>query len=70
MSITTYDEARTLAETRSEGFEEGFEIGMKMLARLVLKLLDLGRDSEISRALSDSEYRKKLYEEFSIDDNE
>ena len=70
MCITEYNEARHLAEEREEGIEEGYEKGFgngeKKFARLILQLIDLGRNSEISKVASDSEYREKLYKEFDI----
>ncbi|MCM1136014.1 MAG: hypothetical protein NC400_10615 [Clostridium sp.] len=54
-------------EGRKEGHEEGRRGGIKegqdKLAELLQKLMNSGRIEEMKRALSDGEYRERLYRE-------
>ena len=50
-----------------EGRREGLQIGENRLAKLLGILKDTGRTEELDRAISDPEYRMKLYKEFQID---
>ena len=69
MSIYEYDEElhfKTLYEEgREAGLEEGHKSGLEQgerrLAELLQKLIDTGRSEDVSRAISDPEYRKQLY---------
>lgn len=47
--------------------EEGIEIGEYRLAELLKYLNASGRQEDINRALSDSDYRQELYQELHID---
>ncbi len=74
MCITEYDEVRNMnmlreearAEGRAEGMEKGMEKGESKLGALIDRLLSLGRNSDVARAATDSEYRQQLYKEFQI----
>ncbi len=70
MCITEYNEAETMKmfkeEGREEGRKEGREEGESRLGELVTVLIAKGRTSDIERAASNKEARKKLYEEFNI----
>ena len=63
-SKTIYNEgvAQGLAKGRAEGRSEG----ETKMATLITKLLDLHRDGDVARAVSDPEYRAQLYLEFGI----
>lgn len=67
MSILEYDEEKHLKSEREEwrniGRKEGRKEGENRLAGLLQKLIDAGRDQEVRLALSDCEYREKLYQE-------
>ncbi|MDE6893400.1 MAG: hypothetical protein K2P50_16545 [Lachnospiraceae bacterium] len=59
VSIFEYDEEKHMKSEREEGREEG----EYRLARLLKKLMDGGKINELQCALSDREYREKLYRE-------
>ena len=65
VSIYEYDEElhfKTLYEEGHEtGLARGLEQGERRLADLLQKLIDTGRSEDVSRAISDPEYRKQLY---------
>ena len=65
VSIYEYDEElhfRTLYEEGVEdGLTRGLELGERRLADLLQKLIDTDRSEDVSRAISDPEYRKQLY---------
>jgi len=48
------------------GFSEGVEQAKVLLAQLHQKLLENNRGSEITKALSDADYRNKLFKEFEL----
>lgn len=58
--------AKGIAEGMAEGMEAGREKGEKMLAALVAKLTADGRMEEMQKALTDSDLRARLYEEYGI----
>lgn len=62
MCITEYNEAETMKMFKEEGREEG----ESRLGELVTVLISKGRATDIQRAASNKEARKKLYEEFNI----
>ena len=47
-------------------YEDGRKEGEKQLARLINMLFAVNRSNDAMRALNDTEYRQKLYEEFQI----
>ena len=53
---------KTLTDERMEGRMEG----ETKLATLIVKLKDVGRVDDAFRAASDSDFRAKLYQEFSL----
>ncbi len=55
VSIFEYDEEKHMKSEREEGEDR--------LARLLKKLMDGGKINELQCALSDREYREKLYRE-------
>ena len=46
--------------------QEAFEAGEERMGKLMEHLLESGRTEDMKKALSDEEYRKKLYEELGI----
>ncbi len=73
-SIITMFENSKIAEGRAEGMEKGMEKGRaerraegaNLLGALISKLIKLGRNHDIERVATDSEYRQQLYKEFQI----
>ena len=57
MSIYEYDEELHFKTLREEGIEQG----ENRLATLLQMLMEAGRNEDVSRAISDPEYRKQLY---------
>ena len=51
-----------------DGQKTGEETGEDKMGRLATSLSEAGRLEDILKAAADPEYRKKLYEEFSIED--
>ena len=49
-----------------KGRAEGMEKGESKLGALIDRLLKLGRNSDVARAATDSEYRQQLYKEFQL----
>lgn len=74
MLITLFDEetirknreATIKREAHAEGKAEGLAEGESKLAALLSKLISQNRIADIEKASSDSSYREKLYEEFSL----
>ncbi len=70
VSIYEYDEEKHMRMEReqnlAEGFEKGEKIGEERMGYLAECLIKSGRSEEISKAVSDKNYRHKLYEEFHI----
>ena len=62
MTIQEYVEENYGEELREEGREEA----MKKMYKLNLLLSKVNRQNELVRAMHDSEFRKKLFEEFGI----
>ena len=60
-------EAIGRAEGRAEGEAIGRAEGENRLAKLISKLLAAGRNDDIERVTKDPQYRRKLYEEFGIE---
>ena len=71
VSIFEYDEEEHMRqereESRQEGFEEGEKCGEVRIAKLIIELNRQGRTEDIVKMAADSEYRKKLLEEFHFD---
>ena len=73
--IFEYNEELHLKTVKEEGIEEGIKIGKSQgikvgenrLAELLKYLNTSGRQEDISRTLSDPEYRQELYQELHID---
>ena len=66
MLLTEYNEAKTMELFKEEGRMEGRKEGETRLSALITRLISLGRTDEIAKAASDSAYRDRLYEEFSM----
>ena len=60
----SYEEGK--AEGLKKGREEGREEGEDALAKLIQFLQTEGRVEDISKVLSDKEYRKQLMQEYNI----
>ena len=63
VSIFEFDEEKFLKSEREESKKEGQKEGEEKLAGLLRGLMDAGKMEEMKRALSDREYREKLYQE-------
>lgn len=57
MSIYEYDEELHFKTLKEEGIEQG----ENRLAALLQMLMAAGRSEDVNRAISDPEYRKRLY---------
>lgn len=82
MSIYEYDEEKHLRMEREDakadgiaegieiglerGIEQGTELGVQKINQLNLKLCELHRTDDMMKAIEDSEYQKKLLEEFGL----
>ncbi len=66
VSIYEYDEEKHLRMEREQSYTEGMEAGLNRWNQLIIKLSELGRNEDITKAASDREYQKKLFEEFKI----
>ncbi len=68
VSIFEYDEEKHMKSERKEwreiGYREGLNSGLDNLAQLLQSLIDAGKTEEVNHVLNDSDYRKKLYEEY------
>ena len=72
VSIFEYDEEKHMKSERKEwreiGYQEGLAAGLEKggdtLARLLQSLTAAGKTEEVNRVLLDSDYRKKLLEEY------
>ena len=68
--VTEIHEKNLVWEGYNNGFAEGEAKGRtegeNKLGALIDSLIDAGRNDEIKKAASDTEYRQKLYEEFGI----
>ena len=54
------------AEGHAEGLTEGFAAGESCFVRLTQLLLESGCTDELSRAVTDPEYRKELYRQYNL----
>ena len=67
MSIFEYNEEKHMKSEREEwhkiGLEEGRKAGEQRLSQLIQALLHAGRTEDMHLALSNPEYREKLYRE-------
>ena len=52
---------------RQKAFAEGERIGEERLSKLIVKLTEAGRESDVIKAASDEKYREQLFEEFEIE---
>ena len=57
-------------EGRAEGRNEGKAEGELLLSRLIIKLISLGKATEVEIIARDEDVRKKYYKEFGILDEE
>ena len=58
------------AEGREEGRNEGKAEGELLLSKLIIKLISLGKATEVEIIARDEDVRKKYYKEFGILDEE
>ena len=49
-----------------KGKDDGYQEGENRLGNLIIRLTNLGRTEDITKAASDSDFRQKLYQEFQI----
>ncbi len=66
MRIMKKDIDMMVAEGHAEGRAEGRAEGANLLGALISKLIKLGRNQDIERAATDSEYCQQLYRELDI----
>ena len=74
MILTEYDEQAHIKsekeisyeEGKAEGLKEGREEGEDALAKLIQRLQAEERAGDVSKVLSDREYRKKIMKEYNI----
>mgnify|MGYP004484617173 CR=1 FL=1 len=59
-----YAEGERIGEAR--GREEGERIGENRINRLIMHLIEQGRNEDLARAASDPEYQAKLLKEFGL----
>lgn len=52
---------------RQKAFAEGERSGEERLSKLIVKLTEAGRESDVIKAASDEKYREKLFEEFKVE---
>ncbi|MCR5778864.1 MAG: Rpn family recombination-promoting nuclease/putative transposase [Lachnospiraceae bacterium] len=55
-----------LDKIEARGETRGIEIGEEKLSALLGRLKEAGRDDDFNKAISDKEYRQKLYKEFDM----
>lgn len=58
--------AEGIAKGRTEGLAEGHAKGETRLAKLVQTLMQDNRMDDLTKVLSDSAYRNKLYQQYNI----
>ena len=70
MLTTEYNEKKQMElfyeDGRQEGRKEGIQTGENRFSKLMSALFAVNRGNDAMRALNDTEYRQKLYEEFQI----
>ena len=52
---------------RQKAFAEGERSGEERLSKLIVKLTEAGRESDVIKAASDEKYREQLFEEFKVE---
>ena len=71
-ALYEWDMASGIEKGRKEGLEEGLKEGQKQgeerLAVLINNMVSAGRTEDITKAVTDAEYRQKLYQEFHLDE--
>lgn len=66
MVLTEYDEQAHIKNERDIALEEGRAEGENVAMQLMQRLLEAGRTEDAKRITKDTEYRRKLYEEFDL----
>ena len=66
MLTTEYNEKKQMELFYEDGKQEGIQAGEKRFSKLMSMLFAVNRSNDAMRALNDTEYRQKLYEEFQI----
>ena len=64
MLFTEYNEEVHIKNEKAISYEDGYDNGVDIMSKLYIKLEELGRLGEYSRAVKDSEFRDKLIAEF------
>lgn len=64
VSIFEYDEEKHMKSERKEWREIGNREGRTLLSQILKSLMDAGKNAELQRALSDSEYQEQLVQEY------
>ena len=53
-------------EAFKDGFSDGFNDGSEQMSQLILRLTEAGRIDDLTKAASDADFRKQLFQEFGI----
>lgn len=67
MLLTEYNEAKQMDLFFMEGRQEGRQEAEHRINALYAKLLSLGRNDDLARAINEPEYRERLYAELGMD---
>ena len=59
-------EKQILERAEKQGMKREMQQGMEQGVQLYLKMIQLGRQEDAMKAIEDAEYRKKLFEEFGL----
>ena len=51
---------------KDEAFKDGFSDGSEQMSQLILRLTEAGRIDDLTKAASDADFRKQLFQEFGI----
>ena len=66
MLLTEYNETETMELFKEEGRAEGRQEGEDRLGALIARLISANRTGDITRAVSEPDYRKQLYAEYGL----
>ena len=66
MVLTEYDEKKHIKKEKQLSWEEGRLEGESLLAKLINKLLALGKNEDIPKVTTDVKYRNELYAQYGI----
>ena len=65
-SLAKWERKMGREEGLAQGLEQGLEQGQERFAALAIRLVELGRTDDITRAAENRTYRDELYEEFAL----